>query len=357
MRVANGAADLLRVVASADVGDAVAPALLQSFARRASNVEATLGIATIERDAGAPVGATGRRRPRPGARRPGGAGLVSEPLLRYRLLFVAGSDHRLRTARSCRRCGALRDEEWLVDPTATDPDSDARVGCSPGSACPRRTSACSPTQPLPGRRRRRQRHRARDRAAVDPRPPPRRRPAAPSTACRSRCVAREHAARRSPAAPSPAACTASCRPPTPRRRCTAPTAASRLRSSARRSTSPSGADGPPAAESGLDPKSRPDLAAKSTGEPRRTVGGRDRDTPLVPSPRSRRGAGHRPSSDPSVSRGRAPCSHPSRPPACSAPPAARSASRSTSATACPATASSACPTRRAASRATGCGPP
>ena len=52
-----------------------------------------------------------------------------------------------------------------------------------------------------------------------------------------------------------------------------------------------------------------------------------------------------------------PCSHPSRPPACSAPPAARSASRSTSAPGSPGTASSACPTRCAASRGTGCGPP
>ena len=122
VRVANGAPDLLRVVATADVGDAVAPALLQSFARRAASVEATLGIATTEemqallseRLADVALG--------PSLAGPGAPGLVTEPLLRYRLLFVAATDHRLRDgpAPSLR---VLRDEDWLVDPTATDPRS------------------------------------------------------------------------------------------------------------------------------------------------------------------------------------------------------------------------------------------
>ena len=96
VRVANGAPDLLRVVATADVGDAVAPALLQSFARRATSVEATLGIATTEEMRALAVGAARRRGARPGARRPGAPGVVAEPLLRYRLLFVAANEHRLR---------------------------------------------------------------------------------------------------------------------------------------------------------------------------------------------------------------------------------------------------------------------
>lgn len=122
VRVANGGPDLLRVVAAADVGDAVAPALLQSFARRASSVEATLGIASTEemqallseRLADVALG--------PALAGPAAPGVVTEPLLRYRLLFVAANDHRLR-AGAAPPLRVLRDEEWLVDPTATDPAS------------------------------------------------------------------------------------------------------------------------------------------------------------------------------------------------------------------------------------------
>ena len=120
VRVANGAPDLLRVVAAADIGQAVAPALLQSFARRAAGIEATLGIATTEemrallseRLADVALG--------PALAGPGAPGIASEPLLRYRYLFVAATHHRLRIGPppALRR---LRDEEWLVDPTATDP--------------------------------------------------------------------------------------------------------------------------------------------------------------------------------------------------------------------------------------------
>ena len=123
VRAANGDADLLRVVASANVGDSVAPALLQAFARRASNVEATLGIATssempallAERLADVALG--------PALAGPAAPGVVSEPLLRYRLLVVAGHGHPAHRAH-LRSLAALRHEEWLVDPTATDPESD-----------------------------------------------------------------------------------------------------------------------------------------------------------------------------------------------------------------------------------------
>jgi DNA-binding transcriptional LysR family regulator len=134
VRTANGQPNLLRVVASADVGDAVAPALLQAFARRTANVEATLGIATIgemrallsERLADVALG--------PALASPAVPGIVSEPLLRYRLLFVAGSERRGHDSAAL-SLRALAHEDWLVDPTATDPDSDlgrllARIGVS-----------------------------------------------------------------------------------------------------------------------------------------------------------------------------------------------------------------------------------
>jgi LysR family transcriptional regulator, low CO2-responsive transcriptional regulator len=123
VRAANGDADLLRVVASADVGDAVAPALLQAFARRAAKVEATLGIATssemralvAERLTDVAIG--------PAISGPATPGVVSEPLLRYRMLVVAAHAHRAHRCR-LRSLDELRHEEWLVDPTATDPESD-----------------------------------------------------------------------------------------------------------------------------------------------------------------------------------------------------------------------------------------
>jgi DNA-binding transcriptional LysR family regulator len=123
VRVANGSADLLRVVAASNIGDAVAPALLQAFNRRASNVEATLGIATTEemrallseRLADVALG--------PALAGPAAPAVISEPLLRYRLLFVAGRQHHLHRAPPA-SLKALRDVEWFVDPTATDPCSD-----------------------------------------------------------------------------------------------------------------------------------------------------------------------------------------------------------------------------------------
>ncbi len=123
VRVAQGAPDLLRVVASADVGEAVAPALLQAFHRRASNVETTLGIAGTremavllsERLADVALG--------PALAGPHAPGVVSEPLLRYRLLLIAANDHPLQS-NGAASLQALRSEPWLIDPSGTDPLSD-----------------------------------------------------------------------------------------------------------------------------------------------------------------------------------------------------------------------------------------
>jgi hypothetical protein len=49
--------------------------------------------------------------------------VVSEPLLRYRLLVVAGHAHPAHRAHLS-SLAALRHEEWLVDPTAADPESE-----------------------------------------------------------------------------------------------------------------------------------------------------------------------------------------------------------------------------------------
>jgi DNA-binding transcriptional LysR family regulator len=122
VRVGQGAPDLLRVVAAADVGDAVAPALLQAFHRRAPNIETTLGIAGTremgvllsERLADVALG--------PALAGPNTPGVVSEPLLRYRLLLVAGNGHPMHS--TVPSSDALRNETWLVDPSGTDELSD-----------------------------------------------------------------------------------------------------------------------------------------------------------------------------------------------------------------------------------------
>ncbi len=108
VRRSRGAPDLLRVVTTSTLAEAVAPSLLQTFTARQANVEVSLGTATSremsalvsERMADVAIG------PRLGGE------LVSEPVMRHRLVAVGPS-------------AGTTDGTWLVDPTATDPDSDA----------------------------------------------------------------------------------------------------------------------------------------------------------------------------------------------------------------------------------------
>jgi LysR family transcriptional regulator, low CO2-responsive transcriptional regulator len=124
VRQAQGGPALLRVVATATPGDAVVPALLQAFTARTSQVEATLGVAAcgelgaliVERLADVAIG------PRlAGTAFPG---VVSEPLLKYRLVLVAGERHRLTQSGTTIPTRVLADQDWLVDPSGTDPLSD-----------------------------------------------------------------------------------------------------------------------------------------------------------------------------------------------------------------------------------------
>lgn len=122
VRQSQGAPDLLRVVATSTIGHAVAPALLQSFTSRVGHVEATLGITETaemaallhERLADIALGPA-----IPNARRDG---LSCEPLMRYRVAFVASTKHRLARQTET-RIRQLADERWLVDPEGSDPSS------------------------------------------------------------------------------------------------------------------------------------------------------------------------------------------------------------------------------------------
>ncbi len=118
IRRAQGAPDLLRVVATSTVAEYVARPLLTAFTARHRQVEATLGVATAtempallsERLADVGLG-------------PRLAALEGTPMMRYRLVVVAGRRHRL--ARSAHvGLPALARQDWLVDAGGADPASE-----------------------------------------------------------------------------------------------------------------------------------------------------------------------------------------------------------------------------------------
>jgi len=150
IRDAQGAPELLRVVAASTVAEFVAPGLLAVFTDRTAAVEASVGLTTeaemsallLERLADVGLG-------------PRLPGLTSEPLMRYRLIVVAAPGHRLAApwpgagARRMEQAlvgrapagtaprpvpvSALAGQDWLVGPAGADPASEtgrlvARLG-------------------------------------------------------------------------------------------------------------------------------------------------------------------------------------------------------------------------------------
>lgn len=118
IRHAHGAPELLRVVATSTVAEYVARPLITAFTARHTRVEATLGVATaaempallMERLADVGIG-------------PRLSGLEAKPMMRYRLVVVAGSQHAL--ARQARvGLAALAGQDWLVDASGADPASE-----------------------------------------------------------------------------------------------------------------------------------------------------------------------------------------------------------------------------------------
>ncbi|HLF40807.1 MAG TPA: LysR family transcriptional regulator, partial [Acidimicrobiia bacterium] len=118
IRDAQGAPELLRVVATSTIAEFVAPGLLAHFTARGGAVEASVGL-TSE----AEMSALLHERLADVGLGPRLADLVSEPLMRYRLVVVAARDHRLAAARPV-PTAALAGQEWLVGPSGTDPSSD-----------------------------------------------------------------------------------------------------------------------------------------------------------------------------------------------------------------------------------------
>ncbi|HMC39176.1 MAG TPA: LysR family transcriptional regulator [Acidimicrobiales bacterium] len=120
IRDAQGAPELLRLVAASTVAEFVAPGLLAVFTDRTPGVEASVGLTSeaemsallLERLADVGLG-------------PRLTGLTSEPMMRYRLIVVADPRHRLAGAAHV-PLSVLAGHEWLVGPAGADPSSDTR---------------------------------------------------------------------------------------------------------------------------------------------------------------------------------------------------------------------------------------
>src|SRR5439155_9162155 len=118
IRDAQGAPELLRVVAASTVAEFVAPGLLDFFTGRTPSVEASVGLTSdaemsallFERLADVGLG-------------PRLPGLTSEPMMRYRLVVVAHPGHRLVGTQPV-PASALTGQEWLVGPAGADPSTE-----------------------------------------------------------------------------------------------------------------------------------------------------------------------------------------------------------------------------------------
>ncbi|MER6472382.1 LysR family transcriptional regulator [Streptomyces collinus] len=131
VRVARGAPDELRVVATSTLAEFVLPSLMEAFACRSGRrTETSFGVASgsarrvLVENRLADVGLG----PRLGTDRRGE--LVSEPLFRAELVVVTG-------ARSPRPPGPPSQWSWLVDSSGTDPEADSgrllrRLGVAEG---------------------------------------------------------------------------------------------------------------------------------------------------------------------------------------------------------------------------------
>ena len=143
IRHAQGAPELLRLVATSTIAEFVAPALVTAFTARVGPVEASVGLATAEE-----MPALLQERLADVALGPKLAELDSEPLLRCRLVLVASPTHRLVTTPSpsgaSPRAPSSTRTGWSTRRWPTRRATSA--GCWHDCGCPTSASGCSPAR-------------------------------------------------------------------------------------------------------------------------------------------------------------------------------------------------------------------
>jgi DNA-binding transcriptional LysR family regulator len=119
IRQARGAPETLRLVATSEVAESVAPALVTAFTAKSKTVDVSIGLCSTEdmaavlqeRLADVAIG--------PALSSDGFPRLECSPLFRFRVIFVASPDHPLSGAPSIDP-RSLAHETWLVGPDAAD---------------------------------------------------------------------------------------------------------------------------------------------------------------------------------------------------------------------------------------------
>lgn len=134
IRRAQGSPELLRIVATTTVAEYAAAPVVDTYTARTPGVETSLGVSGPTE---MPVLLTDRLADVALGPRLTGPGLDCTPIMRHRLVVVAGPRHRLVQAAAAApgaavdgpangRLGAaaLIDTDWLVDPDGADPTSE-----------------------------------------------------------------------------------------------------------------------------------------------------------------------------------------------------------------------------------------
>ena len=126
IRQVTGAPERLRIVATSTAAEFVVPPLLEAFTGRTIAVEATVGVAATSEMAALLHERLADMAISP--RLPGHSigTLVSEPVFRYRLVVAAAATHRVASWRAV-PFHALAHDDWLVDPSGTDPSTEVAM--------------------------------------------------------------------------------------------------------------------------------------------------------------------------------------------------------------------------------------
>lgn len=120
IRRAKGEPEQLHVVATSTIAEFMAPPLLDLFTARTIAVEATVGVSGIIE---MPVLLQDRLADVAFGPRLNNAGVESTPMMRHKLVVVAGKRHPLAGATDVTP-ESLSRSNWLVDPAGTEPSSE-----------------------------------------------------------------------------------------------------------------------------------------------------------------------------------------------------------------------------------------